>query len=88
MYVVPTFYLALLFTHGAAQFKLLNTCVSCTQHNTFFISLVYMHVCTTKIDDVEALMQSTHRHVCMIICTSIHACQLHTVQTWFSCTLV
>ena len=29
------------------------------QHNTFFISLVYMHVYVCKIIDIEALMQST-----------------------------
>ena len=55
-------------------------CAACTQYNTFFISLAYMHVCAHEIDDIEALVQSTGVHTrCVhddIICTSTHACQL------------
>ena len=53
------------------------------QHNTFFISLVYMHVYVCKIIDVEALVQSTcdALEVCVIICMSTYACQLCTRQT-------
>ena len=51
---------------------------ACTQHDAFFISLAYMHVCACKIDGVEALMQSIcvrtrcvhdylHEHMCMSV---------------------
>ena len=59
-----------------------------TQH--IFISLAYMHVCAHKIDDLEALMQSTcvhTRHVHNIICISMCAYQLCTRKTWFACKL-
>ena len=58
--------------------SILNMHVVRPQHNTFFISLVYMHVYACKIIDVEALMQSTcvctrgacdnlHEHTCMSV---------------------
>ena len=34
----------------------------CTRYNTLFILLAYIHTCACEIDDVEALMQTTHVH--------------------------
>ena len=33
---------------------------ACTQHDVFFISLMFIHTYACKIDDTEALMKSTH----------------------------
>ena len=67
----------------------------CTQHNTFFISLVYMHVCACKIDDVEALVQSTpvytrrvydnlHEHVCMSVMYMPNMVHVH-IDVYMNC---
>ena len=34
----------------------------CARNDMFFILLTYMHVCACKIDDVEAVVQSTRIH--------------------------
>ena len=65
-------------SYSTAQFKFDYTCMCHVA--TFFISLAYkiMHVCAHKIDNVEALMQSTcvctrcvhnnlHDHACMSV---------------------
>ena len=68
----------------------LTTCAPCTWYGMFFISLAYMHACGCKIDDIKALVQRTcdALDICMIICMSTCACQLHTCQTCFAYTLM
>ena len=79
--------------YGIAQFKLdytVNTCAAYTWHNMFFISIAHiaMHVFAHKINDVEALMQSTHvrirrvhnnlyQHPCMSVIYTPNPVRMH-----------
>ena len=50
----------------SSNYTWLNTHAAYTQHNTFFISLVYMHARAHKINNIETFKQSTRvcsRHV-------------------------
>ena len=61
----------------------------------FFISVMYMHVCVYKIDDIEALVESTHvytgcvhenlhKHTCIsVTCTPNLVC-MH-VDVYMNC---
>ena len=69
--------------------------VACTRCNMFFISLMYMHVCVYKIDDVGALVESTsvfisrvhenlHKHGCLSVTCTPNLVRIH-VDVYTNC---
>ena len=77
--------------------NLINMRVTCTWHNTFFISLTYIHECACKIDDAEAFVQSTHvctirmydnlhEHVCMSVTYTPNLVHIH-IDVYINCKL-
>ena len=73
----------------------IHGCPACTQHDVFFISLMFIHTCACKIDDIKALVQSTrvctrrvhytlHEHTCMSVTYTPYLVCMH-VDKYMNC---
>ena len=78
--------LILAVSYGAAHFYTRpSTHAACSWNNTLFFSLVYIHVCAHKVNDVEAVVQSTCVHTRVYDNLHEHVCMSVMYIAWFRC---